>query len=202
MPPRKLINKSRPLGGKPRNSTTAAKTRKPKADSSSKDSASKDKLDPLAIAASLVAPSSSTSTPTTSNGATPKKALAYTGLSQVPHGLSFSSFNPDSYFAKDLFTNSSPLNETEKEDADRAVESIEKKRQTLRIVGANIALNTDVVKVGNDYRKFEGSVLDYATTGVNNEIKFINFQTAEVNRDIAGNRFDQAHSVFQLDRLT
>ena len=193
MPPRRIINKSRPLGGKPRNTTTAAKTRKPKVDSTpNKDSASKEKIDPLAIASSLVAPSSSTSTPTTSNGATPKKALAYTGLSQVPHGLSFSSFNPDNYFAKDLFTNSSPLNETEKEEADRAVESIEKKRQTLRIVGANIALNTDVVKVANDYRKFEGFVLDYATTGVNNEIKFINYQTAEVNRDIATNRFDQA----------
>jgi hypothetical protein len=192
MPPRKLIHKSRPVGGKPRNSTTAAKTRKPKTDSSPKE-----KIDPLAIASSLVAPSSSTSTPTTSNGATPKKALAYTGLSQVPHGLSFSSFNPDNYFAKDLFTNSSPLNETEKEEADRAVESIEKKRQTLRIVGANIALNTDVVKVANDYRKFEGFVLDYATTGVNNEIKFINYQTAEVNRDIATNRFDQAQ-----ERLT
>jgi hypothetical protein len=197
MPPKKLIHKSRPLGGKPRNSTTAAKTRKPKADSTPKDSASKEKIDPLAIASSLVAPSSSTSTPTTSNGATPTKAQAYTGLSQVPHGLSFSSFNPDSYFAKDLFTNSSPLNEVEKEDADKTVESIEKKRQALRIAIANIALNTDVVKAGNDYLKFEGAVIDYATTGVNNEIKFINYQTAEVNRDIAGNRFDQAQ-----ERLT
>jgi hypothetical protein len=193
MPPRKIINKSRPLGGKPRNSTPASekKTRKPK-DSKPKDTTPKEKVDPLAIAASLVAPSKGTSTPATSNGATPTKAQAYTGLSQVPHGLSFPSFEPDNYFAKDLFTNSSPLAETEKEDADKAVESIEKKRQTLRVVGANIALNTDVVKVANDYRKFEGSVLDYATTGVNNEIKFINYQTAEVNRDIAGNRYDQA----------
>jgi hypothetical protein len=47
MPPKKLIHKSRPLGGKPRNSTTPAKTRKPKADSSPKDSASKEKIDPL-----------------------------------------------------------------------------------------------------------------------------------------------------------
>jgi hypothetical protein len=192
MPPKKLIHKSRPLGGKPRNSTTPAKTRKPKADSSPKDSASKEKIDPLAIASLLVAPSSSTSTPTTTNGATPKKAQAYTGLSQVPHGLNFPSFNPNSYFPQDLFTNSSALDESEKEEVDRDVESIEKKRQTLRKPKANIALMTDVVKVADDYRKFEGAVIDYVTTGVNNEIKFINYQTAEVNRDLAGNRFDQA----------
>jgi len=197
MPPRKIINKSRPLGGKPRNSTPASekKTRKPRTPKA--DTPAKEKIDPLAIAASLVAPSNGSNTPTTSTTATPTKAQSYTGLSQVPHGLSFPSFEPDNYFAKDLFTNSSSLTETSKEDADKAVESIEKKRQTLRIVGANIALNTDVVKVANDYRKFEGSVLDYATTGVNNEIKFIGYQTAEVNRDIAGNRYDQAQ-----ERLT
>jgi hypothetical protein len=197
MPPRRIINKSRPLGGKPRNSTPASekKTKKPK-DTKPKDTTPKEKVDPLDIASSLVAPSNGKTT-TTSTTATPTKALAYTGLSQVPHGLSFPSFEPDNYFAKDLFTNSSSLTETSKEDADKAVESIEKKRQTLRIVGANIALNTDVVKVANDYRKFEGSVLDYATTGVNNEIKFINYQTAEVNRDIAHNRYDQAQ-----ERLT
>jgi hypothetical protein len=192
MPPKKLIHKSRPVGGKPRNSTTAAKTRKPKADSSPKDSASKDKLDPLAIAASLVAPSSSTSSPTTSNGVTHKKVQAYTGLSQVPHGLNISSFNPNDYFPQDLFTDSSPLNKTEKENADADVESIEKKRQTVRVGVANVALKTDLVKMANDERKFEGAVIDYVTTGVNNEIKFINYQTAEVNRDLATNRFDQA----------
>lgn len=205
MPPRKIINKSRPLGGRPKATTPASdtpaekktRTRKSKTDSAS---ASKEKIDPLAVAASLVglAPATTNgSSVAASNSRTPEKALAYTGLSQVPHGLSFPSFEADSYFAKDLFTNSSPLNETEKEDADKAVESIEKKRQTLRIVGANIALNTDVVKTANDYRKFEGAVIDYATTWVNNEIKFLGYQTAEVNRDIATNRFDQAQ-----ERLT
>jgi hypothetical protein len=197
MPPRKIISKSRPLGGKPRNSApkSGKKATKPKTDTP-KDSKPKEKIDPLAIASSLVAPSkgNSTASPTPT---TPKQAQAYTNLSQVPHGLNFPSFDANTYFAQDLFSNSSSLRETEKEDADKAVESIEKKRQTLRIVGANIALNTDVVKTANDYRKFEGAVLDYATTGVNNEIKFINYQTTEVNRDIAYNRYDQAQ-----ERLT
>jgi len=103
-----------------------------------------------------------------------KPVEAYTGLTQVSHGLTIPTFDANLYFAGDLFSNSSTLQETEKSVADETVESIEKKRQTLRIVGANIALNTDVVKTANDYRKFEGTVINYVTTGVNNEIKFVN----------------------------
>jgi hypothetical protein len=121
-----------------------------------------------------------------------KPVEAYTGLTQVSHGLTIPTFDANLYFAGDLFSNSSTLQETEKSVADETVESIEKKRQTLRIVGANIALNTDVVRTANDYRKFEGTVIDYVTTGVNNEIKFVNYQTAGVNKDIALNRFDQS----------
>jgi hypothetical protein len=198
MPPKKLIQKSRPLGGKPRNTTTTEKktrTRSPKSDTT----APKDKLDPLALAVGLAAPSNGTSTNTTNtvSARAPERALAYSGLSQVPHGLSFPSFEPNTHFANDLFSNSSSLAETEKEVADQVVSSIEKKRQTLRIVGANIALNTDVVRTANDFRKFEGTVLDYATTGVNNEIKFIGYQTTGVNREIALNGYDQSQ-----ERLT
>jgi hypothetical protein len=120
------------------------------------------------------------------------KATAFTGLSQVPHGLAFSSFDPNSYFAKDLFSDSSPLSRTTKADADEIVQSIEEKRQTVRIAIANIGLNQDVVRAGNEYQKLEGLAIDYATTSVNNESKFIGYQTAEVNRDIAYNRYDQA----------
>ena len=76
MPPRKLIHKSRPLGGKPRNSTPASerKTRKPRETKS--DSAPKDKLDPLAVAASLASPTASNSNTATST--TPKQAQSYT----------------------------------------------------------------------------------------------------------------------------
>lgn len=191
--PAKIINKSRPVGGKkrgrppknqpaptPTDTTTAEPTDSP--------------IIPLV--------------PTTTNGSNGSNgknvgnsrviaAKSYTGLSQVPHGLTFPTFDPNKYFASDLFSNSSSLQETEKEDADKAVESIEKKRHTLRIVGANIALNTDIVKTATDFRKFEGYVIDYATVGVNNETKFINYQTAEGNRDIANNRFEQTQ-----ERLT
>jgi hypothetical protein len=119
--------------------------------------------------------------------------LAFSGLTQIDHGLTLPTFEPNSHFATDLFSNSSSLNETSKEDADKVVESIEKKRNTLRIVAANIGLNQDVVKVATDYRKLEGLVIDYATIGVNNQTKYINFQTAGVNKDIAANKFEQAN---------
>jgi len=185
MAPNKLINKSRGVGSKKRTPAKPPKTpvKAPKTP----------ETDPTP---STLAP---TSTPTQKPQDSPPltatspiaKVQPYTGLTQVPHGLNIPSFDPNTYFAGDLFANSSKLQETSKEEADKAVESIEKKRHTLRIVGANIALNTDVVRIGNDYRKFEGAVIDFATTGINNETKFVNYQIAGVNKDIAINKFDQ-----------
>lgn len=186
MATKKLINKSRPIGGKRRPKETAP--------------ASQSQSPPLAPALDApfqgsqlgaIAPSTGNNGSNGSNRSA-VNAQFYTGLSQIPHGLTFPTFDPNQYFATDLFSNSSSLQETEKEDADKAVESIEKKRQTLRIVGANIALNTDVVRTANDYRKFEGTVIDYDTSRINNETKFVNWQTAGTNRDIAVGRFDQA----------
>lgn len=195
MAPRKLINKSRPVGGKKRGRPLGSKN-KPKpqdiptpTSTTSSEPADSPVSTPQDFPVVPLIPAKSNGT----NGshAPLNQAQIYTGLSQIPHGLTFPIFDPNSYFAIDLFTNSSSLPETEKEDADKAVESIEKKRQTLRIVGANIALNTDVVKTGNEYRKLEGFVIDYDTTRINNETKFVNWQTAEVNRGIAINRFEQ-----------
>jgi hypothetical protein len=188
MAPNKLINKSRGVGSKKRTPAKPPKT-PAKAPKTSE-------TDPTPTSNSNLAP---TSTPTqkpqdspTTTVASPLPSLqSYTGLTQVPHGLNIPSFDPNTYFAGDLFANSSKLQETSKEEADKAVESIEKKRHTLRIVGANIALNTDVVRIGNDYRKFEGAVIDFATTGINNETKFVNYQIAGVNKNIAINKFDQ-----------
>jgi hypothetical protein len=180
MAPNKLINKSRGVGSRKRTPAKAPKT--PETDSTP--------TSPSALAPTSTPAQKSQESPTVT-ASPPAKAESYTGLTQVPHGLNIPSFDPNTYFAGDLFANSSKLQETSKEEADKAVESIEKKRHTLRIVGANIALNTDVVRIGNDYRKFEGAVIDFATTGINNETKFVNYQIAGVNKDIAINKFDQ-----------
>lgn len=183
--PEKIAKRSRRIGSQKPSTSTKKRGRPPKTESV-----------PETPQDTPTAPSETALAPIPQNQ--PQKPVeAYTALTQVPHGLTIPTFDPNTYFAGDLFTNSSTLQETEKSVADEAVESIEKKRHTLRIVGANIALNTDVVKTANDYRKFEGTVIDYATTGVNNEIKFVNYQTAGVNKDIAINRLDQSR-----ERLT
>jgi hypothetical protein len=116
--------------------------------------------------------------------------------------LTFPKFDSNAYFAADLFTDSSPLNRTTKEQADEMVQSIEEKRQTVRVATANIQLNQDVVRAGNEYLKLEGLAIDYATTGVNNETKFVNYQVAGVNKEIALNKFDQAAERLTQGQLT
>lgn len=194
MPPKKLINRSRPVGGvkrgrPPKNANPA--TPREIADTPSNGS--------LAIADT---PSSGTSTNTTRPALITNTAQSFTGLSQVNNTLTFAKFDPNSYFATDLFSDSSPLTRTTKEQADEMVQSIEEKRQTVRVATANIQLNQDVVKAGNEYLKLEGLAIDYATTGVNNETKFVNYQVAGVNKEIALNKLDQASERLTQGQLT
>ncbi len=77
------------------------------------------------------------------------------------------------------------------------LQSIEEKRHTVAVANANIKLNQDVVRAGNEYQKLEGMAIDYATTGVNNATKFITYQTAQENQQIADVNYQQAN-----ERLT
>jgi hypothetical protein len=194
MAPRKLINKSRPVGGKkpgrpPKNKTQETPVQT--ADTPSNGSV-----------ATVDTSKSDSPTTTAKPALVTKAAQSYTGLSQVGNVLSFPKFDPNTYFATDLFTDSSPLERTTKEDADAMVQSIEEKRQTVRVATANIQLNQDIVRGGNEYLKLEGLAIDYATTGVNNETKFVNYQVAGVNKEIAINKFDQASERLTQGQLT
>jgi hypothetical protein len=195
MPPKKLINRSRPIGG-------AKRGRPPK---NAKPATPLEIADTPSNGSIAVADTPTRGTPTSP---TVRPALAtntaqsFTGLSQVNNTLTFPKFDPNSYFAPDLFTDSSPLNRTTKEQADEMVQSIEEKRQTVRVATANIQLNQDVVRAGNEYLKLEGLAIDYATTGVNNETKFVNYQVAGVNKEIALNKFDQASERLTQGQLT
>ncbi len=189
--PKKLINKSRPVGGKkrgrpPKNQPPASAPTEV-ADTPSNGT----------VAVADTPPKQTTPTSAPATAAKPvslvKPAQSYTGLSQVNNALTFPKFDPNSYFATDLFKDTSKLERTTKEDADALCQSIEEKRQTVRVATANIQLNQDVVKAGNEYLKLEGLAIDYATTTVNNETKFVNYQVAGVNKDIALNKLDQAN---------
>lgn len=202
MPPKKIINNSRPVGGK-RRGRPPKQTEQPPApplapDWSSPantsdwvvDGAGQSSLAPVNATGSI-APSNGNG----KNGTTPSiaasKAQSYTGLNQIQGSLKIPEFKPDNYLAADLFSDSSNLPRTSKEKADEIVQAVEEKRHTMRIVTANLQLNQDVVKAGNEYQKLEGLAIDYATNRVKNETKFINYQTAEVGRDIAINKYDQ-----------
>ncbi len=207
MPPRKIINKSRPVGGKKRGRPPGSKNKPNPQDTPAPTSTAPSK--PADSPAPLAAPA-----PTNGNGSngkpantaksalTTKTAQSFTGLSQVNNTLTFPKFDPNAYFATDLFKDTSKLERTTKETADELVQSIEEKRQTVRVAVANIQLNQDVVKAGNEYLKLEGLAIDYATTGVNNETKFVNYQVAGVNKEIALNKFDQANERLTQGHLT
>jgi hypothetical protein len=199
MPPKKLINRSRPVGSrKPPKAPKPEPTPIPEDWSESKQISDWNTAGSTLTNGSISNISSSETTPSIVTS----KAQSYTGLSQVGNALSFPKFDPNQYFATDLFKDTSALKRTTKETADDLVQSIEEKRQTVRVATANIQLNQDIVKAGNEYLKLEGLAIDYASTGVNNETKFVNYQVAGVNKEIAINKLDQAAERLTQGQLT
>lgn len=132
-----------------------------------------------------------------SNGITQNRTnaqpLAYTGVEQVQHGLTFPTFDPNSYFPSDIFNDTSPLEAISKSEADVQVHSIEGKRQRMRIVLANQGLMQDIIRGGMEHRKIEGLAIDFDKLKIDNHTKFINWQSAGLNRDIAINKWQQTN---------
>lgn len=100
-------------------------------------------------------------------------------------------FNPTSYTALDLFSDSSSLPKTSKQAADQAIQSISEKRETLRLIGANLQLNTDVYKVGSLSEKMNQAAITYQIDGVNTQSKMVGLEVANVNLQIAGSKLSQ-----------
>ncbi|AFZ28618.1 hypothetical protein Cylst_6400 (plasmid) [Cylindrospermum stagnale PCC 7417] len=117
-------------------------------------------------------------------------------------GLQLATFNPDGYLASDLFTDSSNLTRTSKAVADEIVSSVEEKRQTLRVVAANLELNTDALKVGVKSEKMTQSAIDYGTSKVGTETKLTQFQTATVQYETALTKLDQSTEKLEHERVT
>src|SRR4028119_2114711 len=141
MPPKKLINRSRPVGSRKPPKTPKTEPAPVPADwSESKQSTDWNIAGSTSTNGSISNVSSNVITPSTVTS----KAQSYTGLSQVGNGLSFPKFDPNQYFSTDLFKDTSALERTTKETADDLVQSIEEKRQTVRVATANIQLNQDV----------------------------------------------------------
>ena len=102
-----------------------------------------------------------------------------------------STFTPSDYVASDLFSDSSSLPRTTKQEADKAIQSISEKRETLRLIGANLQLNTDVYKVGSLCEKMNQAAIGYQIDGVNTQSKMVALEGANVNLQIAGSKLNQ-----------
>ncbi|MBE9182452.1 hypothetical protein IQ268_28285 [Oculatella sp. LEGE 06141] len=113
-------------------------------------------------------------------------------LSHIGHGLTIQTFDTNANLSPSLYEDLSPLPRTSKLDADRAVESIEEKKQTLRIIQSNLSLNQEVVRTGVSNEKLIGNVIDFATAKTNNQSKFIGYQAAGVNLSTAEVKLQQA----------
>lgn len=101
------------------------------------------------------------------------------------------SFEPSQYIASNLFSDTSTLPRTSKVDADKAIQSISEKRETLRLVGANLQLNTDVYKVGSLSEKMSQANISYQTDGINTQSKMVGFEVANTNLLIAQSKLGQ-----------
>jgi len=102
-----------------------------------------------------------------------------------------SSFSPSDYVANDLFADSSPLPKTAKSDADKAIQAISEKRETLRLIGANLQLNTDAYKVGSLSEKMNQAAITYQIDGINSQSKMVGIDIANAQMQIAQSKLHQ-----------
>ena len=102
-----------------------------------------------------------------------------------------STFTPSDYTASNLFSDSSTLPRTTKQAADHQIQAISEKRETLRLIGANLALNTDCFKVGSLSEKMNQASITYQIDGINTQSKMVALEGANVNLQIAGSKLNQ-----------
>jgi hypothetical protein len=100
-------------------------------------------------------------------------------------------FEPSQYVATNLFSDASTLPRTSKQEADKIVQAISEKRETLRLIGANLQLNTDCFKVGSLSEKMTQASITYQIDGVNTQAKMVGLEVANVNLQIAGSKLGQ-----------
>ena len=121
-----------------------------------------------------------------------KNSAASIEIGQTGHGITYPKFDANSHIATDLFSDSSNAPRMSRAEADEHLAGIEERRNALEVASANIQLNTDAVKAADKYAKFEGTLIDFATTQVSNQTKLIDFQTSEITRDTAAVHRDTA----------
>jgi len=117
-------------------------------------------------------------------------------------GLNLPTFEPSQYLASDLFSDSSSLQPTEKLEADKLIQSISQKRETLRVVSANLSLNTDALKVGSLSEKMSQAGLDYSVQKITTSTKQIGIQNAQILHQTATAKLGQTSEKYTHETIT
>lgn len=113
------------------------------------------------------------------------------GSNTVGSPQAISTFTPSDYVASNLFSDSSTLPRTSKQAADQVIQAISEKRETLRLIGANLQLNTDCFKVGSLNEKMNQASITYQIDGTNTQSKMVALEGANVNLLIAQSKLNQ-----------
>jgi len=111
-------------------------------------------------------------------------------------------FNPEQYLASNLFTDSSPLQPTDRVEADKMIQSISQKRETLRVISANLSLNTDALKVGSLSEKMSQSGIDYGIQKITTSTKQVGIQNAQILHQTAVAKLGQTSEKYIHETIT
>lgn len=107
--------------------------------------------------------------------------------------ISIPSFDPASYIAGDLLSDSSSLPRMAAKDADNLINAIGEKRQSLRVIGENLRLNADAFKVGSLAEKMNQARLIYQADAIDSQSKMVGIELANSRLAIANSKLNQSN---------
>lgn len=154
------------------------------------------------LATAQIALSQAANIPTSTSASTPTSPVINPTTNSAYGGVTLPTFEPNQYLANDLFTDSSQLPQTTKQAADSLVQSISEKRETLRVVSANLQLNTDVFKTASLSEKMSQAAIGYSTDRINTEAKLLGLESAKVNLQIADSKLSQTREKLNHETIT
>jgi hypothetical protein len=117
-------------------------------------------------------------------------------------GLNLPTFNPEQYIAPNLFTDSSPLEPTDRVNADKIIQSISQKRETLRVISANLSLNTDALKVGSLSEKMSQAGIDFSVQKITTSTKQVGIENAQILQQTALAKLGQTSEKYVHETIT
>jgi len=136
------------------------------------------------------------------NAAGIEEKLDISGTNIEYSGFNLPTFNPEQYIAPNLFTDSSPLEPTDRVNADKMIQSISQKRETLRVISANLSLNTDALKVGSLSEKMSQAGIDFSVQKITTSTKQIGIENAQILQQTELAKLGQTSEKYTHETIT